>query len=286
MDNRIKIVNNDRNHGLLYSRAMGMINSTGEYLFNLDPDDKISSPINLELLYDKAQLLNVDTIKFLIKRMKRNNNQTNTQRKLLELNNSNYKVKRFDVYITNKFIKREIIIKCFNEFKDKIFGNKWNYHEDNIWSLLIHKYSKSMTFIKIIIYFYFQNKESLMHNRYNLVEMRNVADRFRIIEKYYNYNNVYYLKIFLLFINRYYKKAIKKDFEIRKKIINYLNDFIYKNRNNTDNLIIINKIIHIKNLMSNNKIIIINKLNDENLEDNLLYLTIYNFLIKYRNIFN
>lgn len=154
MDNRIKIVNNDRNHGLLYSRAMGMINSTGEYVLNLDPDDKISSPINLEFLYNKAQLLNVDTIKFLIKRMKRNNNQTNIQRKLLELNNSNSKVKKFDVYITNKFIKRELILKCFNEFKDKIFANKWNYHEDNIWSLLIHKYSKSMTFIKIIIFIF------------------------------------------------------------------------------------------------------------------------------------
>ena len=53
-----------------------------------------------------------------------------------------------------------------------------------------------------------------MHNRYNLVEMRNVADRFRIIEKYYNYKNVYYLKIFLFFINRYYKNTIKKDVEI------------------------------------------------------------------------
>ena len=40
-DKRMKIINNDRNHGLLYSRAMGIINSSGEYLMNLDPDDKL-----------------------------------------------------------------------------------------------------------------------------------------------------------------------------------------------------------------------------------------------------
>ena len=57
IDKRIKIVNNDRNHGLLYSRAMGIINSTGEYVFNLDPDDKLSSPINLKFLYEFVILI-------------------------------------------------------------------------------------------------------------------------------------------------------------------------------------------------------------------------------------
>ena len=35
-DNRIKIVNSDRNHGLFYSRSMEIINSIEEYLINLD----------------------------------------------------------------------------------------------------------------------------------------------------------------------------------------------------------------------------------------------------------
>ena len=281
IDKRIKIVNNDRNHGLLYSRAMGIINSTGEYVFNLDPDDKLSSPINLKFLYDQARLLKVDTIKFIIEKIKRKNNKhKNIRRKLLELNNSFFKTIRDDYYITNKFIKREVIIKCFNEFKDKIFGNKWNYHEDNVWSLLIHKYSKSIKFINASIYFYFQNKESLNHNKFNQLEIRNIADKFEIIQNCFNYKNIYNLNQFLLYLNNYYQKIIKKDLEIRKKIINKLNIFLYKNRNNSDNLNI-NKIHLIKNLMSNNKIILINQLNEENLEENLLYITIYNFLKKY-----
>ena len=85
LDKRIKIIINERNHGLLYSRAIGIINSTGKYVFHLDPDNKLSSPTNLKLLlYNKVKLANVD----------------------------------------------------------KIFGNKWNFHEDNILNLLIKNYSR------------------------------------------------------------------------------------------------------------------------------------------------
>lgn len=63
-DRRIKIVNNDKNHGLLYSRAMGILNSSGEYLMNLDPDDKINGDDTLEFLYNKARFYNVDIIAF------------------------------------------------------------------------------------------------------------------------------------------------------------------------------------------------------------------------------
>ena len=49
-DSRIKIINNDRNHGLLYTRAMGILNCTGEYIVNLDPDDQFQGINNLEIL--------------------------------------------------------------------------------------------------------------------------------------------------------------------------------------------------------------------------------------------
>ena len=279
-DDRIKIVNNDRNHGLLYSRAMGIINCTGEYVINLDPDDKFSSSNNLEILYNKAKRFNIDTILFLIKTIKKNdiNKKKNINpRKLYELNNSNFMKIAKDFFITNKFIKREIILKCFNSFKEKIYKNKWNYHEDNIWSLLIHKYSKNIIFFKKFIYLYFQNKESLMHNLYNILQIKNIIYRFEVIQKIFNYKNYYHLNLLLKEVNKYYKGIIKKDNEVRRKIINILNNFIYENINNSN----ISRINHIKNLISNNKIIIINRLLSESIEKNILYLTIYNFLQNY-----
>ena len=71
-DNRIKIVNNDKNYGLLYSRAMGILNSTGEYLLNLDADDEIKSTDSLEYLYNKVQNSKVDIVGFDIFDVKKN----------------------------------------------------------------------------------------------------------------------------------------------------------------------------------------------------------------------
>ena len=63
-DNRIKIVNNRKNRGLLYSRAMGILHSKGNFLMNLDPDDRLEGPDNLEYLYQKAIKEKVDIISF------------------------------------------------------------------------------------------------------------------------------------------------------------------------------------------------------------------------------
>ena len=53
-DNRIKIINNYKNHGLLYSRAVGILKSSGEYLMNLDADDELKGHNSLKYLYFKA----------------------------------------------------------------------------------------------------------------------------------------------------------------------------------------------------------------------------------------
>ena len=61
---RIKIVNNNKNRGLLYSRTMGIINSKGEYLKNLDQDDELEGQNTLEYLYDIVNKAKLDVISF------------------------------------------------------------------------------------------------------------------------------------------------------------------------------------------------------------------------------
>jgi len=63
-DNRIKIVNNDKNHGLLYSRAMGILNCSGKYIMNVDPDDELANNDSLEFLYNQTIISNADIITF------------------------------------------------------------------------------------------------------------------------------------------------------------------------------------------------------------------------------
>jgi glycosyltransferase involved in cell wall biosynthesis len=112
-DNRIKIINNDRNHGLFYSRAKGIINSVGEYLINLDPDDKFKSNSDLKLLYNKAKKSNSDYVLFLLKRIPRLKSEIKT----INLQNK-LQLQNEDFYITNKFAK-------FLLFKKVNFDSKY-----------------------------------------------------------------------------------------------------------------------------------------------------------------
>ena len=162
-DQRIKIINNKENRGLLYSRAMGVLNSTGEYLMNLDPDDELEGKDNLEYLYQKTKHSQIDVISFgtYFKGLNRvmlkckNFHYVQNQPELFfsAFNSSN---RLNDYLIWNKLIRRDVYIKAYEIFKDKIYGDKWNYHEDNIWSILVHKIANSLRCLKKIIYIYIQ----------------------------------------------------------------------------------------------------------------------------------
>ena len=160
-DRRIKIINNKENRGLLYSRAMGVLNSTGEYLMNLDPDDELEGKDNLEYLYQKTKHSQIEVISFgtYFKGLNRvmlkckNLHYVQNQPELFfsAFNSSN---RLNDYLIWNKLIRRDVYLKAYEIFKDKIYGDKWNYHEDNIWSILVHKIANSLRCLKKIIYIY------------------------------------------------------------------------------------------------------------------------------------
>ena len=109
-DFRIKIINNIDNHGLLFSRAMGMINSNGEYLMNLDPDDEFKGSNILKFLYNKAKRTQVDMIIFLLLYLPQRNkigiqsksNKILVQPEIFQTAFKDYSLK--DFYITNKLI--------------------------------------------------------------------------------------------------------------------------------------------------------------------------------------
>ena len=132
-DKRIKIINNNRNHGLLYSRTIGIINSKGEYLMNLDPDDSLKGKYSLEIIYNKAKSQNVDILSFGIyfqginkKVFKCSNfNKIIFQPKIFDstfYSNGNIK----DFLIWNKLIKRELFIKVYGLFMSQVYKKYWN----------------------------------------------------------------------------------------------------------------------------------------------------------------
>ena len=245
-DHRIKVINNDKNHGLLYSRAMGILNSSGEYLMNLDSDDELHDNESLEFLYKQTQLFNVDIIQFSVLFKVLNmtikcwfNNKILYQPKLYKSNFfDNNEVN--DYLIWNKLIKKETFLKAYEIFKIAIYNGKWNYFEDDVWTILVNKYAKSKICLDKLIYIYNDNNNSLMHNRYTNIEFQNLLYRHEMYkyifkkkeeEKYliaeYNYlfNRIKSDLKFLLLINdNNIKKRFKNIFEFYIKKFNCSED--------------------------------------------------------------
>lgn len=63
-DNRIKIINNHRNMGTLYSRSIGALNAKGKYIFALDNDDLFSNEYIFETIFNIAEKDNYDIVEF------------------------------------------------------------------------------------------------------------------------------------------------------------------------------------------------------------------------------
>lgn len=235
-DSRIKIVNNNKNYGLLYTRAMGILKTTGEYIINVDPDDLLYGNDALEYLYKIANKFRVDVISFgILDNHKyslkcKNIKQILKQPKILEhaFSHKNYLK---DYLLWNKLIKRKLMIKSYEIFKRNIFSERWNYGEDTIWSVLINKYAKSMICIDKIIYIYNSNNDSLMHNQFNIIRIKDIfkfEEMFRQIlnkkkEKKYIISNI---KEIIHYFNKYKNILSLMKIDIKYKLINLLKIYI------------------------------------------------------------
>ena len=271
-DHRIKIINNDRNHGLLYSRTMGILNCSGEYIMNLDPDDRLEGNDNLEVLYNTSKISNVDYLRFLIKSIPLNRNGA------LHANDLNlHQFKMKDYFITNKFIKKETIIKAYENFKNKIFFNKWNFHEDNIWNSLIRRYSNISKDFNKFIYIYKINNQSLVVNK-NSLEIKNKIYLIQtLLELNIRYYNIY--KLFKVTIISCSNQLLS-DIEIKNKLIHICINLINRYNNNK---YIINDIKYFINEISYNKIIIFNNNKNNLFEKCLIQSSIYKYLTEKYN---
>ena len=240
-DSRIKIINNKKNSGSLYSRAMGILSSKGEYLLSLDPDDRYQAKTNLKYLYNIAKKLKVDIVSFLViclpskitSEFFTNSNEIIRQPELYQSLFKNNILN--DYYITNKLVKREIFVNAFNIFKKYIYGEKWCYYEDNIWSILIYKYANSSIFINKKIYYYYINQDSTMTNRGNTLELKNLMNRYEMYNQIFKTKNEekYLIVGFNELLNVFEENAnlVKINSEIKDRFINICKEFMnnYKN---------------------------------------------------------
>ena len=291
-DSRIKIVNYEKNRGPLYARAMGILNSKGEYLLNIDSDDILYGNDALEFLYNRAKKNNIDVILYsrLITHpdgFKEINIRCKTfdriirQPELYQIAFDQYNQLR-DYLIWNKFIKKEVYLKAYKAYEKRINGKNWIHYDDNIWGVLIHKYANTLECVNKTLYIHIINPTSLSNKIGSLDEVKSVIDRYEMFKEIYDTKEEkkYLIKEFdnLMYLVDYYgtfRNLFNQNSDIKNWTIKTCKEFINE-FNDPDLYYLIQETKHFLRKVSANKIIIF-KEDFYNLENELMYKSMLNF---------
>lgn len=223
-DERIILLKHKKNKGTLISRNEGILFSKGKYIIIPDSDDLLSSNILKQSLMI-AEEKNYDFIRFntylgnkdifFYNKIKNLSNQTINQPELSSLMfyGLGY-LKLIDPMISNKFIKRNILINTLNSINRYFLTQNMIFYEDTLINYIIYKTSKSYYYLKNIGYFYVINPKSSTNS------FKNEKSCIRLLYSFF---------IFLKFIfentknNKYEKNMLNEILEKEKKIILLLN---------------------------------------------------------------
>ena len=129
-DDRIKIINNHKNMGTLYSRCIGALNAKGKFIFSLDNDDLFLDDDVFETIYNFARDDKYDIVEF----------------KTFAIPNYHPQIKDIEEYYFNSHPNNLILhqpeLGIFPIFRNNTFG----MNDYNIWAKCIktNLYQKSV----------------------------------------------------------------------------------------------------------------------------------------------
>ena len=169
-DERIILLKHKYNKGTLISRNEGILISRGKYIIIPDSDDILSSDILKKCLMI-AEEKNYDMIRFNIYLGSKNifmykDIKYLVDKSIYQPELSSYifygldYLKIIDPMISNKFIKRNILINALNSIDVYYLNQNMIFYEDTLINFLIYKVSNSYYFFKNIGYFYISNPDS------------------------------------------------------------------------------------------------------------------------------
>ena len=197
-DPRIKLINNQKNMGTLYSRCIGSLSAKGKYIFPLDNDDIfLDNDVFHKIAIETAEKYDLDIVEFraiethgISNFFKRrvwfawlNNHkkghlvfQPELARFPLRPNKIINKYHMSDVYIWAKCIKTEIYKKAVSSYGEERYSNFVTTFEDLIINFLIFQFAKSFIYIpKYGILRIFSGSSAYIHTSviaFNKYEMR------------------------------------------------------------------------------------------------------------------
>ena len=186
-DSRIKIINNKKNMGALYSRNIGILNAKGKYIMNLDNDDLFMDSEVFNDIYNEAQDTNYDIIGF------RAIEAYNYDPLLIQTSNGffhnledgllifqpeltyfpytkNDRIFPNDYHVWGRLVKTDVYIKSINNLGINALGEDrilqflvWN--EDTAATVSLFKYAKSYKFVHRFGIFHYMSMTTASNTR-------------------------------------------------------------------------------------------------------------------------
>ena len=152
--------------------------------------------------------------------------------------------KQIDYNVSDKFIKREALIRALNCIKNDIFIYMTNF-EDGVLNYFLYRNSKSLYLRKKISYYYIKNHDSITSKGLRISDIKFIFLHLKFVFEYSkntkyekNMSNILFLRIA---IRRFIRKRIlliKDDFNFYFRIIDEFLDNKFININNKRYLIL------------------------------------------------
>jgi len=171
-DNRIKIINKEKNEGAGITRNIGQQSASGKYIMFLDPDDYISLDC-CEKLYNKIETDNVDAVYFNAFRFKDKSEKLKEYKKLKLLSNEDgyfspfYAKEKYDILINYtkeawfKFYNRQFLI------DNNIKCSEHRLCEDYLFLLQFLLSNPKLSVLDEHLYYYRKSNNSLTKQSYS-----------------------------------------------------------------------------------------------------------------------
>ena len=123
------------------------------------------------------------------------------------------RLRLIDFNISNKFIKREALIRALNLLGKDYLNIYMTTNEDQLLNFILYRTVKSFYLFKKIGYYYIINRQSITKTGLQLINIKNIFIHLKIIFEF-SKNNVFEKNMF----NLHFKLFVK-----RKSVISHLN---------------------------------------------------------------
>jgi len=230
-DPRIKLIQNKKNKGILYSKTKGILNAKGKYLLILDMDDIYTAKDAFSTLYKEAERNNLDILGFASICNKDANIMDKGLRIIFNVetpiifqpNVSNWmyfhdekgQVIRRGGILWCYFFKTKLFIKVIKKIKKTFLIRKIDIKEDLMFFFILTRTAKNLKQIKRIFHIYFINHES---NDTKIIYSNKEKSKRR---KYDCLGNLSYIEFLLIYTkNNIYDKEIAST-ELKNFVLNH-----------------------------------------------------------------